>query len=62
MNYITMEHAMTEKLNGKPKEYQKSYNKNNFIIDKGRIITAIVCLIAIFTIMLGLFYLADVFK
>ena len=53
---------MTKQESGKTKEYRRSFKNYDLVIDKGKVIAAIVIVIMIFLYTLFLFYLGDVFK
>lgn len=52
---------MTEDKTGNPREYRKSLKKYDIVIDKTKIIAAIVCVVGMTAGMLFIFYLAGVF-
>lgn len=56
-----MEHFMTYNKTGEPKEFRKRFKNYDIIIDKGKVVTAIVVVSMIILFTLFLFYLADVF-
>lgn len=56
-----MEHFMTDNKAVDIKEFRKSKKKYDLVIDKGRVLSAIIVLIILILGTLFMFYLADVF-
>lgn len=52
---------MPDEQTSTPDEYRKSFKKYDIVIDKTKIYTVIVIIVALTGFMLFMFYLADVF-